>query len=223
MLIWQWPDDKLRLIFCNVGQGDAILMTYKSYQILVDSGPDNSVLTCLGRHMPLWDRQIEAVITTHDQKDHATGLKEAAKRYEVNEIKLTSMEIKIGEINLKQLSKPVFTDKNADARVWQGSFGKFDWLLTADITEKEEKQLLNKLKEVEVLKVAHHGSKYSTGEAFLEIVKPVLAVISVGKNHFGHPTKEVLDRLQQIGAKILRTDQAGEIVVVSDGKTWYVE
>ncbi|MEK7622869.1 MAG: hypothetical protein AAB430_03265 [Patescibacteria group bacterium] len=45
----------------------------------------------------------------------------------------------------------------------------------------------------------------------------------MGKNHYGHPTKEVLDRLQAIGARILRTDQAGEVVVVSDGKKWYVK
>ena len=80
VLIFQWPDDKLRLIFCDVGQGDAILMTYKNYQVLVDSGPDNSVLTCLGRHMQLNDRKIEAVITTHEQKDNNTGLKEIAQR-----------------------------------------------------------------------------------------------------------------------------------------------
>ncbi|MEK7513448.1 MAG: hypothetical protein AAB580_00990 [Patescibacteria group bacterium] len=223
ILIIQWPDDKLRLIFCDVGQGDAILMTYKNYQVLVDSGPDNSVLTCLGRHMQLWDREIEAVITTHEQKDHNTGLKEIAKRYAVNKISPTSTEIKIGQINLKQLSKPIFTDKNADARVWQGSFGNFDWLLTADIGVAEEKQLLAELGPVEVLKVAHHGSKYSSTAEFLARIKPGLAVISVGKNHYGHPTKEVLDRLQAIGARILRTDQAGEVVVVSDGKKWYVK
>ena len=142
-------------------------------------------------------------------------------------------EIKIGRLSLKQIWPPngrvlgAVSDKNAEARVLKGSFGEFDWLLTADIGEKEEKavaaRLASESRQVEVLKVAHHGSKYSSGQEFLARVKPVLAVISVGKNHFGHPTKEVLDRLQQIGAKILRTDQDGEIVIVSDGKKWYVE
>ncbi|HUV46875.1 MAG TPA: MBL fold metallo-hydrolase [Candidatus Bathyarchaeia archaeon] len=85
----------------------------------------------------------------------------------------------------------------------------FDAVLTGDITEKEEGEIIKdyRFEDIEVLKVAHHGSKYSSSENFLEAVKPQIAIISVGKNQWGHPTKEVLDRLQGIGAKILRTDQ----------------
>ena len=110
---------------------------------------------------------------------------------------------------------------NTLATVLEGRFGEFSWLLPADITEKEEKNL--DVRQVQVLKVAHHGSKYSSSEEFLKAVKPELAVISVGKNSFGHPTPETLQRLAAAGAKILRTDKNGQIAIVSDGRSWYIK
>jgi competence protein ComEC len=70
--------------------------------------------------------------------------------------------------------------------------------------------------------VAHHGSKYSTSELFLENTKPKIAVISNGKdNSYGHPTPEVLQRLKKYDIKTLRTDQSGDIELASDGKNIY--
>ena len=75
-----------------------------------------------------------------------------------------------------------------------------------------------------VLKVGHHGSNTSSSEEFLEAAGPSYAAICVGaNNNFGHPKAEVLERLQGIGAKILRTDQNGEIKFCTDGKTMRVE
>ena len=69
-----------------------------------------------------------------------------------------------------------------------------------------------------VLKVAHHGSKYSTSEEFLDSVKPEVSVISAGKNNsYGHPTQEVLQKLEMSGIKVFRTDESGDIEIVSDG------
>lgn len=65
----------------------------------------------------------------------------------------------------------------------------------------------------DVLKVAHHGSKYSTGDRLLSGAQPEIAVISVGYNPYGHPSEEAMDRLRQAGAQILRTDQCGLITV----------
>ncbi len=109
---------------------------------------------------------------------------------------------------------------NETSVVLKLSFGHFDALLTGDIGQAAEKKLA--AGEVEVLKVAHHGSKYSTSTEFLKKTQPDLAVISVGKNRFGHPTEEVLARLASTGAKILRTDQNGEIEIISDGQEWRV-
>jgi len=76
-------DRNLHLIACDVGQGDAILAVYGDIQILTDGGPGNSVLTCLQKYMPIWDREIELVILTHPQLDHYGGLVEVFSRYQV--------------------------------------------------------------------------------------------------------------------------------------------
>ena len=101
--------------------------------------------------------------------------------------------------------------------------------LRGDIGEEEEKEIINNnyndykfYKNYQVLKVAHHGSKYSSSLEFLKAVKPALAVIEVGKNSYGHPTAEAIGRLKEVGARVMRTDQDGEVVVETDGKEWQV-
>lgn len=86
LAITQLPDKNLHLIACNVGQGDAILLTYGSIQILTDGGPDKNVLTCLGKYMPFYDHKIEMVISTHPDADHLTGLISVIQNYKVEKI-----------------------------------------------------------------------------------------------------------------------------------------
>lgn len=77
-------DGKFHLVFCDVGQGDAIfLRTPSGVDILVDGGPNDSVLSCLSRHMPFWDRTIELALLTHPHADHFTGLIDVFNRYTV--------------------------------------------------------------------------------------------------------------------------------------------
>lgn len=82
----QVPDKNLHIIACDVGLGDAILITYGKTQILTDGGPDKKVLSCLGKYMPFWDREIEMVISTHPDADHSTGLIEVVKNYKIDKI-----------------------------------------------------------------------------------------------------------------------------------------
>lgn len=86
LAILQFPDQNLHIVACNVGQGDAILITYGSTQILTDGGPDKSVLDCLGKYMPFWDREIELIVSTHSDSDHATGLISVIEAYQVDKI-----------------------------------------------------------------------------------------------------------------------------------------
>lgn len=111
-------------------------------------------------------------------------------------------------------------DSNNTSIVAQLSFGQSDFLFTGDIYAFVEKELAEKEIPLgsEVLKVAHHGSKTSTTKEFLEKVLPEIAVIQAGKNNsYGHPHKEVLERLQEYNIEILRTDQLGNIKLISDG------
>lgn len=81
------PDGKLHLIFCDVGQGDAILViTPVGDQILIDGGPDNSVLSCLGKYLPFGDRKIELMVLTHPQSDHMVGLVSVFENYKVEKV-----------------------------------------------------------------------------------------------------------------------------------------
>jgi competence protein ComEC len=82
----------LKVINCNVGHGEATLIIYRNFEILTDSGPDGTVLDCLSRYTPFWDRNIEAVKLTHPQPDHYTGLISVIERYEVNNILANSLD-----------------------------------------------------------------------------------------------------------------------------------
>ena len=274
--VFSRPDSTVHVIACDVGQGDAILITQGESQVLIDGGPNDAVLSCLGGNIALWDRKIELVVLTNADADHMTGLIEVLKRYEVEKLVTNHLvkdtarfkafreavqesgvsvyapqkgdSIRVGELYFDVLWPAT---KLGDAKVWneevseavlgantysqsrgneqsvvlQLSFGEFDVLLTGDIGEVTEKILLGDgvLEDVEVLKVGHHGSKYSSGEGFLNAIQPELALISVGKNRYGHPTQEALERLEDIGMQILRTDEVGNIEIVSDGRRFWIE
>ncbi len=259
VLLWSFifslPDNKLHLVFCDVGQGDAILISYHQTQVLIDGGPDNKILECLSKKMPFWDKQIEIVILTHPEQDHFGGLIDVFERYSVRyfvsnglrkssasftgleqsrkDKKVLSLTIKAGDkIKFSSLQflflwpeKDYLKNDNLNdsSVVLKLIYGDFEALLPGDISEKVEKLLDLPAGGLEILKVAHHGSKFSTSEEFLGKIKPKLAVISVGKNRFGHPTPEVLERLNQVGARTLRTDRQGDIEIVSNGWEWYTK
>ena len=97
-------------------------------------------------------------------------------------------------------------------------YKKFSMLFTGDIEKLAEEQILQEYRndsqilKSDILKIAHHGSKTSSTEEFLKVISPKIALIGVGKdNKFGHPNKEVIDRLQKKGTKIFRTDENGEV------------
>jgi competence protein ComEC len=258
--ILQPSDNNLHVYFLNVGQGDSIYVRIGSdYDILVDGGPDNSVLSELGDVMPVWDREINLVILTHPHADHVAGLIDVLKRYKVDEIisndsPATTSEyiewlklikeknihlelVKSGDIKsinekttLKflwpkesYLNKSV-NDQNETSVVAKLQYNLFSVLLTGDINEDVEKEIMSKKENLtsNILKIPHHGSATGLHENFLRLINPNIAVVSVGeKNRFGHPAKPTLQKLEHFNIKILRTDTDGRIEIVSDGmKFW---
>ncbi len=250
----------LEVNFFDVGQGDAIfIVSPQSHQILIDGGPDSTILEKLAKEMPFWDRTIDLIILTHPEKDHLAGLIEVLKRYKVENILWTGVfrdssehrewikliekeeakikiakagqKIKLPTISSKkfiyfdifypfdELSDQEFKNSNDTSIVTKLVFNNISYFFTGDISANIEKKLIsvNLLTESDVLKISHHGSKYSTDDYFLENVLPEIAVIQVGKNSYGHPTPEVLEKLEKFGIKALRTDLNGDIKIVSDG------
>jgi len=96
------------------------------------------------------------------------------------------------------------------------------FLFTGDITNKLEKEIVNEDIFADVLKVSHHGSKHSTCDEFITRVDPLIAVIQVGKNSYGHPADDVLTRLSNFGIKVLRNDINGDIKISTDGNNYKV-
>lgn len=220
------------MVFCDVGQGDATLVVLGSFQALVDTGPsEQKLFTCLGREMPFWDRQIDLVFISHPQADHNGALGGLKSRYKIGKVIESASNndayrygdlyfdiLQGGESREKVLGKSS-SDENEDSMVVYVKYQDFSVLFTSDIGEKTELALLDAgvLKKTSVLKVPHHGSKFSSSLLFLQRLRPELAVISVGaKNTYGHPNGDTLMRLEQVGAKILRTDVQGSTQVVFD-------
>jgi beta-lactamase superfamily II metal-dependent hydrolase len=106
------------------------------------------------------------------------------------------------------------------------TYGQASFMLTGDAEDAEETAILAGGADLRsaVLKVGHHGSRSSTGEAFLSAVDPQIGVISAGEdNRYGHPHQDVLDRLSQHGVTVYRTDLSGTITITTDGSTISVE
>jgi competence protein ComEC len=226
--------DWLYLVACDVGQGDAFLVYRESTQILVDTGRGEKVLECLGRHMPLGDRKIELVMISHDDEDHDGAFEKVEARYEIGKVIRGEVKqgdlVRVGEIEMEILwpmaGKPLERGNEESTVAWL-RWREFDVLFTGDIGEREEGEVLGEydILGLEVLKVSHHGSRYSSSDLFIQSISPKLALIGVGKNSYGHPAEEVLDRLEKVvEIRVKRTDLDGEIVVVSDGnKFWLLE
>ena len=110
---------------------------------------------------------------------------------------------------------------NAGSMVMELHYKSFSMLFTGDVEGEGEKYLIENLNQpYQVLKVAHHGSKNSTSEKLLKIVRPKLALVSAGENNnYGHPHKEVLERIKMQGCRILCTTQEGAIRLKTKGNT----
>ena len=159
--------------------------------------------------------------TTQAYKNFLTSVKK--KNLKISTAK-TGVEIytKASNISLKFIA-PVKSYAKSDLNNWSGvlllKHGKKSFLFTGDAEEEAESDMLAKglISKVDVLKVSHHGAKEATTKAFLNKAKPTYAVISVGKNGYGHPTSPTLSRLKAAKAKVYRTDKSGNIIFTSTG------
>ncbi len=190
----------------------------RKIEILIATHPDKDHIA--GLMAAIKNYQIGAIINSRVPAES-----EISQEFEkiIQQEKITEMTSEPGwKINwrsgasLKILEAKIAKDTNQGSIVARLDFGENSFLFTGDITENEEKDLISKIPDslrVDFLKIAHHGSKYATSTEFLDSVQPKEAIISVAKNNrYGHPTEEVLSRLEEKGITILRTDQDGDII-----------
>ena len=93
LYMWNSYDNDTTVVFCNVGQGDAAYIRIKNkIDMVVDGGPDNSVLACLGKYMPFYDHTIELAFITHPQKDHYYGFLDILDHYHIKQIFMNQLD-----------------------------------------------------------------------------------------------------------------------------------
>ncbi|MBI4280892.1 MBL fold metallo-hydrolase [Candidatus Uhrbacteria bacterium] len=229
----QAPDGQQMLI--DGGPDDAVLAKLGRLMPPGDREIDALVLThphadhVAGLVSVLRRYRVEKVLMAgvrHPTADYRIFLDEIARQGMVVEIIEKAENFEWGGARLavlypqKSFKDQIFQDVNASSVVLKLSQGEQDILLTGDLEAEGEQELVaaGADLEAEVLKAGHHGSKTSTSEEFLKAVDPEYAVISVGENSYGHPHFSVLHRLRNFGAQIFRTDEAGDVIIWTDGE-----
>lgn len=249
--------DKLRVIFFDVGQGDAsLIMAEGGVNILIDGGPNRIILENLDKYLPIYNKKLDIVVLTHPHSDHIAGLIDVLEKYEVKEVWMTGVlhssyeylsflelirnkKIKVKIIPdkgnpvydiaanaqievlypVKHLNQQKADNLNNTSIVLKVNYKDKSFLFAGDIEKEAENDLLEKKINLKsnILKIAHHGSDTSSGDKFLEAVKPEIAIIPVGKNDFSFPSLRVVRRLERKEIKVYRTDENGDMVFEADG------
>lgn len=257
-LVLNHKDNKyLKVAFLDVGQGDSIYIEAPNgRQMLVDGGPDATVLSRLSKVMPFADRSIDMIVATHPDSDHIGGFPVLLDNYKVGNILengfksdskiYSSLEEKVAKKKINKIiarrgmcivlddKRNIYFDilfpdrdvntleSNEGSIVGKLVYGDESFMLTGDASLYTENLIENNENDntlhSDVLKLGHHGSRTSSSILWLKKVMPEVAIISVDKgNKYGHPHKELLDRLSSLHIPFLSTADLGNIVFESDG------
>ena len=167
--------------------------------------------------------KIYCPVTDYDSKAFRNFVKYAEKQCREITVPRPGEEFAFGGAVVDILAcDPTASETNNSSIVAKITYGEISFLFTGDAEEEVERMLLEQNADLSatVLKVGHHGSSSSTSYWFLNEVMPRYAVISVGKdNSYGHPDEKVLSRLRDADVTVFRTDEAGDVICTSDGKT----
>lgn len=223
------PFDKANVVMVDVGQGDCVhVRSNGGINMMFDGGGSRSkdIGKLILKPYLLQNKvgSLDLAGITHEDIDHSQGIKDLASTYKIKNIvkgayagelaKASGVRVRVlwpfedDEIEAGQ--------DNEGSSVFRIDVEGISVLVTGDIGIETEKKLIEKyngsdMLKVDVLKIGHHGSKYSTSDDFLKAVNPKLALIGVGKNNYGHPSPTVIDKLKKNDIILYRTDVHGAI------------
>ena len=239
----------LDVYFIDVGQGDSELITYGDTEMLIDCGTAAHGDTVVDLLRSVGVTELDYLLITHPDADHIGGCYDVlteiptklvitngnkadtnAYKNVMNIINSTTYVAEegytfdIGRATMKVIqAEKDFADQNQNSIVTKLVLNDFSVLFTGDCDRDCEKLLITKdFISSDILKIPHHGSKYGTGIALLNKVNPSIAVIEVGKNNYGHPSWEVLDRLDQEKITMYSTNNEGNVLIRYDGSNYVV-
>lgn len=193
--------------------------------MVINSHPDTDHLQGIERVVEKFSVDYVAVPQVLRQSDHYDTLRELAQNKKIKWLYLQAgQQISIdSDVQIKVLY-PMLENRTDDnfnnlSAVLKMNYKQFSVLMPGDIEQDGIKKLIadKELTAVTIVKVPHHGSRYSLVPEFYQQMKPRFAVISVGNNNFGHPAPEVIEYLKNQGAVVYRTDQDGAVTFISDG------
>lgn len=240
----------LEIYYFDVGQADCIFVKNNGECMLIDAGNNADGKLIVSELETLGVEKIDYLLGTHPHEDHIGGLDDVIYSFDIGKIYMpkrqantktfenvldavSSKDLKISTPNVgdkfsvgEAICEIVSVASDADdtndsSIVVLMTFGKTSFLFTGDIGKEIEEDV--SFQDIDVLKVAHHGSRYSSSEEFLQETLPEIAVISCGlDNDYGHPHEEAVKRLEDIGAEIYRTDKQGTIYIKSDGSKYEI-
>ena len=239
--------DNVQVSFLDVGQADSILINSNNEYMLIDAGNNSDGPLLVKYFQTLGIKEFKYIVGTHPHEDHIGGLDDIINSFNIDKIYLPdaitttkTFEEVLDAIDNKNQTytvpqidstfnlgnakfKVIYTgtdtsDLNNTSIVLKMTFKNISFLFTGDTTSKNEQKILNKDIQSTVLKVGHHGSKYSTSNSFLNKVNPKYAVIEVGTNNiYKHPSLETLTKLKKRNIITYRTDESGSIIAETDG------
>ena len=227
----------------DVGQGLGVVLCEGEHTIMVDCGGSISDAGAAAHEflLNLGRTSIDLLVLTHFHADHANGVESLLSKMNVAAICIPDPEGSylaedIIELARKRGTDIIYVTETYSAAVGGTTvmiypplgagdenerglsvlcLGGVSSLITGDMNASGERALLRyaHIPEIDVLVVGHHGSRFSTSEEMLEAASPGIAIISVGRNSYGHPSGETLDRLARYGVAVFRTDEIGNVTV----------